>query len=126
MRKMGARPRRLRTVTAARRDVRPSAALPVALRPLFWDLPAGRLNLVRDRDLVISRVLTRGGWRDASILRRRMGDQGLREWILRTSARGLSPAQVRFWELILELPGEQADRWVRSARASVWERRHHR
>lgn len=126
MARMGARPRRLRTVKVARRDAKPSGALPVTLRPLFWDLPAHRLNLARDRDLVISRVLTRGGWRDASILRRRMGDEGLREWMLRTDARGLSPAQVRFWELILDLPGKQADRWVRSARASAWERRHHR
>jgi hypothetical protein len=116
----------LRTVVATRRDARPSGLLPLALRPLFWDLPAGRLNLARDRDLIISRVLTRGGWRDASILRRRIGDQGLREWILRSNAQGLSPAQVRFWELILDLPQKKADAWVRSARASVWERRHHR
>ena len=113
-------------MVAARREARPSRALPASLRPLFWDLPARRLNFGQDRDLIVSRVLAQGGWRDASILRRLVGDEGLREWMVRCNARGLSPAQVRFWELILDLPKNQADAWVRSARASVWDRRHHR
>ena len=124
---MGARPRyRVPRVVAARRVAKATGPLPTGLRSLFWDLPSVRLTLERDRDLIVSRVLRSGGWREASILRRLIGDAGLRDWILRSNARGLSPAQVRFWELILDLPKKKADAWVDSARASVWESRHHR
>jgi hypothetical protein len=110
-------------VVAARRQARLRGPLPLALRSLFWDLPADRLTFARDRDLIVGRVLAHGGWREAKVLRRRIGDEGIREWVLRQDARGLSPAQVRFWELILDLPKKKADAWVRSARASLWERR---
>jgi hypothetical protein len=108
----------------AARKTRPSERLPPALRALFWDLEARRLDWARDHDLIVSRVLAQGGWREAIVLRRRVGDEGLREWILEHDARGLSPAQVRFWELVLDLPKAKADRWVRAARASVWGKRH--
>jgi hypothetical protein len=103
-----------------------SGPLPVTLHPLFWDHDPRRLDWTRDRDLVIARVLARGGLRQSQILRRRLGDAVLQDWFIRHEARGLSPAQVRFWELVLDLPKARADLWVRRARASVWENRHHR
>ena len=119
------RARRLRSGLAARKTKpRPFGNLPAALRALFWDLPARRLDWAQDHDLIVSRVLVQGGWREASILRQRVGDEGIREWILRHDARGLSPARVRFWELLLDLTKGKADRWVRSARTSVWGKRH--
>jgi hypothetical protein len=89
-------------------------------------MDAARLTWDRDRDLVVGRVLARGGLREAQLLRRRLGDDTLREWVIRNEARGLSPARVRFWELVLTLPKARADAWVRSARATVWEGRHPR
>jgi hypothetical protein len=120
--------RRVRRVAATKRAgrARDAGPLPGSLQELFWDLAPDRLDLRRDRDLVISRVLAAGGWDAARVLRRRIGDDALREWLLRNEARGLSPARLRFWELVLELPKARADAWVRAARASVWGDRHHR
>jgi hypothetical protein len=100
--------------------------VPAALRRLFWDLDSGRLAWDRDCDLIVGRVLASGGWKEARLLRRRLGDQPLREWVIRHEARGLSPARVRFWELVLDLPKAKADAWVRAARVTIWEGRHPR
>lgn len=101
----------------------PARRLPVALRPLFWDQDGGRLTWDRDRDLVVARVLAEGGLKEGQLLRRELGDRALREWVIRNEARGLSPARVRFWELVLDLPRARADAWVRAAQDTVWEGR---
>lgn len=117
---------RLGGIVSRRRVATPSGRLPAALHHLFWDLQARRLTWNRDQDQIVARVLARGGWREMRILRRRLGDAALGDWMMRHEARGLSAARVRFWELVLDLPKAKADRWVRSARATVWESRHHR
>ena len=99
------------------------AALPASLRPLFWDHDPSKLRWDRDRELILARVLSEGGWAEARLLRSRLGDSAIRDWILRHAARGLSPSRIRFWELILELPRQKADDWVRAARGSSWQRR---
>ncbi len=100
-----------------------SQGIPPLLRPLFWDYPGGRISLSGDRSLVLRRVLSIGGWRQARFLRARLGDEGIRDFLLASEARGLSPARIRFWQLVLGLPKRRADAWVRTARASSWERR---
>ncbi len=76
----------------------PSPQLPTLLRPLFWDDDFEALAWENDRDLIIARVLTSGGWDAITWLRFHMGDRALREWIERHQGRGLSPRQLRFWE----------------------------
>jgi hypothetical protein len=56
-------------------------------------------------------------------LRSRLGDAGLREWIVGQNARGLSPRQIRYWALILDIESALADEWVKTASASNWEQR---
>ena len=99
------------------------AVLPALLRPLFWDQDASKLRWDRDRELILARVLSDGGWAEARLLRARVGDSAIRDWILRHAARGLSPSRIRFWELILELPSKQTNDWVRAAQGSSWQRR---
>jgi hypothetical protein len=89
-------------------------------------MDANRLAWDRDHSLIVGRVPASSRWTAAQLLRRRVGDPALREWLVRNEAGGLSPAQVRFWELVLDLPKAKADAWVRAARATVWERRHSR
>ena len=84
-----------------------SSTLPATLRPLFWDYDFAALNWENDRNLIMARVLTAGSWDAVTWLRSRVGDQALREWIERHQGRGLSPQQLRFWELILGLPHRQ-------------------
>jgi hypothetical protein len=57
------------------------------------------------------------------VLRSRVGDEAIREVILRTEARGLSPQPIRFWQLLLDVPARRADAWVRLARSGSWARR---
>ena len=77
-----------------------TARLPKMLRPLFWDYNFDTLTWEEDRELIISRVLISGSWDAVTWLRSRAGDQYLREWIERLQGKGLSPLQLRFWELI--------------------------
>ena len=90
---------------------------------LFWDYPARSIRPDADRDLVIRRVTAEGGWREMRRLRSRFGDQGIRDVIERTEARGLSPQRIRFWQLVLGLPARRADAWVKRERQSTWARR---
>jgi len=52
-----------------------------------------------------------------------LGDNKLRQWIEKRRGAGLSPRQLRFWELVLDLPHRKVNRWVHKAAASEWQRK---
>jgi hypothetical protein len=97
--------------------------LPNRLRPFFWDYDFNTLTWEKDRDLVIKRILTSGDWNAIDWLRSHAGDESLREWIQQHQGNGLSPRQLRFWELILEIPRRQVNIWLSTERRNVWEKR---
>jgi hypothetical protein len=97
--------------------------LPAELRLLFWDLDFHRLTWEKDRDLIISRILSHGDWNALIWLRSRVDSAILREWLLKKQGAGLSDRQLRFWELILELPHRQVNEWLKDKGRMVWERR---
>jgi hypothetical protein len=99
------------------------AQVPSSLRSLFWDCDFAQLDWQQHRDFIIRRVLAEGSWDAICWLRARLGDPLLREWIERHQGRSLSPQQLRFWELILELPREAVDTWLRSEERTIWEGR---
>ena len=86
--------------------------LPALLRPLFWDHHFDDLDFSVHREFVIGRILSHGDWASVQWLREQVGDAPLRHWIERREARGLSPRQIRFWELVLRLPSDQVARWL--------------
>lgn len=94
--------------------------LPETLRKLFWDHDFDRLSWERDQDLITARVLVSGPWPSIRWLRRRLGDDGLKRWILSRHGRGLSPQQLRFWQLILDLPSQAVDTWLAAAATDPW------
>ena len=100
-----------------------TARLPKMLRPLFWDYNFDILTWEEDRELIISRILISGSWDAVTWLRSHAGDQYLREWIERLQGKGLSPLQLRFWELILGLHHQQVNTWLSSDRRKIWEKR---
>lgn len=100
-----------------------SSRLPALLRALFWDYDFEALTWENDRDLIMARVLTSGGWDAVTWLRSRIGDRALREWIERHQGRGLSPQQLRFWEIILGLPHRQVNTWLAAEGRKIWEKR---
>jgi len=97
--------------------------LPESLRGLFWEYDFDDLSWSEDRDLVFSRVLSAGPWEAVRWLRRRAGDEALREWLRARRGRGLDRRQLRFWQLILELPGDEVDGWLAAREPDPWERR---
>lgn len=94
--------------------------LPKYLRSFFWDYPFESLSLVKDRDLIIRRLLSSGSWDAVCWLRRRIGDQELRDWIISHQGRGLTPRQMRFWGLLYDLPAKEVNHWVQVARSGIW------
>ncbi len=76
-----------------------------------------------DQSLIIQRILTDGSWEAILWLRSQVGDHTLKQWLISHRGRGLSPRQLRFWGLILDLPARQLDTWVQDAAETPWGRR---
>lgn len=100
--------------------------LPELLRELFWDCQFDEFRLPRDLTFVLGRVLTSGSWSQIGWLRERVGDDGLRHWICQHEGRTLDLRQLRFWELILDLPAEQVNKWLARRTSSVWDQKNFR
>jgi hypothetical protein len=98
-------------------------ALPASIKALFWDTSTRSLRWDRDREQIMSRILVSGPWETVKWLRTRAGDEAIRGWIERHEGRGLSPQQLRFWQLILDIPARRVNRWLRSEGRQVWDRR---
>ncbi len=98
-------------------------SLPKSLKPYFWDYPFSKLSLSTDRDLIIRRILANGSWDAVRWLKRKIGEENLRKWLIAHHGRGLSPRQLRYWELVLDLPKRQVDAWVKAAKETEWNRR---
>lgn len=96
---------------------------PPVVQSLFWEYDTTDLDWEADRDLILRRILTEGSWDAVQWLRDRVGDATLRRWIEARSGGALSPRQLRFWELVLDLPSDRVDEWVDARRDSVWENR---
>jgi hypothetical protein len=97
--------------------------LPKNILPYFWDYPSADLSLKTDQSMIIRRILTDGSWDSVLWLRSQVGDHRLKEWLISHRGRGLSPRQLRFWGLILDLPIHQIDIWVQTALETPWGQR---
>lgn len=98
----------------------PGTALPPSISSLFWDCDASRVDWERDREFVVGRVLTAGGWNAGRWVRAQVGDAGLRAWIERHRGRGMSPQRLRFWQLVLDLDASEVGRWIADRRGEPW------
>ena len=100
-----------------------SVPLPGLLRGFFWDYSFENLSWEKDRELIVRRLLTEGSWEAIQWLRKQMGDDGLRKWMIAHHGRGLSPRQIRFWSLLLSIPKFQSEAWLSAARGTPWSQR---
>ncbi|MBI2502559.1 MAG: hypothetical protein HYW07_04925 [Candidatus Latescibacteria bacterium] len=97
--------------------------IPRSLKPLFWDYDLRELSWPADQDLVTSRILASGDWQAITWLRRQVTSCQLRHWLLERQGRGLDPQRLRFWELILDLPHQTVNGWLRLMEQDAWPRR---
>ncbi len=100
-----------------------SSRLPDCLRELLWDVESAGVSWERDREFLIDRALSDGSWEAIRLVRREAGDDAIREAIRRTRGRRLAPPQIRFWQLILDLPEDEVARWLTDPARAVWDRR---
>ncbi len=111
------------TAMEHRPDSSGSPEIPMPVRAILWEYDAETLDWTTDRDLIIGRVISRGTWDNISWLRDQLGDDALRDWIDVHEGGDLSPRQLRFWEIIVDLPSRRVDAWVTRRRSSIWEGR---
>ena len=97
--------------------------LPDSLAAFFWDCDFVSLSWQDHRDFMIRRILQSGSWDAITWLRAEVGDLELSHWIEGRRGAGLSPRQLRFWGVVLDLPRPKVTRWVRGFAARPWERR---
>ena len=100
-----------------------SIPLPELLQPLFWDVDFATLDWETDRDLIVRRVLQAGSWSAIHWPRSVWSDNALRLWLETHAGGRLSPRQLRFWELVLNLPAQEVDHWIAKTKNSLWETR---
>jgi len=100
-----------------------SDRLPEILRPLFWDTDFDQVSWQEHRDYVVRRILSAGTWDAVGWLRGRLDDAELRQWIVQHRGRGLSSRQIRFWEVVLDLPSAEVDAWLADEGRKLWEGR---
>lgn len=105
------------------RPVQAEGRLPAWLSGYFWDYSFSKLSWEADRDLITRRLLTEGSWEAVTWVRKHLGDGGLRQWLIAHRGRGLSPRQLSFWSLVLNLPHKQVADWIKTSRNSPWSQR---
>ena len=96
---------------------KPGNPLPKHLKRYFPGYEFGRLRWPKDQHLVIAEVLAKGDWHAITWLRQQIGPDGLRTWIQQREGRGLSVRQLRYWELVLDLPHRDVNRWIERIRS---------
>ena len=74
------------------------------IKPLFWEYDPEEIDLEKDRELVIKRVLSNDSVEDLRWMREAFGDEEIRGFLLRTRGRGIERKRLRFYEVIFDLP----------------------
>ncbi len=96
-----------------------SGGLPTRLRPLFPGYHFEEITLPEQLDLVMLHVLSQGGPEDRRWLVRRVGDEAIRQWIVKHRGLGLTVPQMIPW-----VAERTARRWQRANPAArFWEER---
>jgi hypothetical protein len=77
------------------------------MKSLFWNVDFSQLDVKRDADLILSRVLGRGRLRDVRWVIRRYGEDRLRRFFQERARPELSPRVRNFWRVALRAEEEE-------------------
>lgn len=100
-----------------------SQPLPNFLRPLFWEYDFSKLFWPADKELVLRKILEDGDWLSLRWLRSMGLFFEVKEYIVKTEGRGLTPQKLRFWELVLDLKHSTVSKWIENMRSNPWHNR---
>jgi hypothetical protein len=81
---------------------RVASAFPDGVAHLFWDTDPSGIDLVRHRDYVMERVMSRGGWVAMRWLRRTYSPEEMADFLCRKGHR-LAPRELAYWAVIAGL-----------------------
>ena len=88
-----------------------NTSLPREILDVLWDVDPDAAW--KDHpDFVVERVLSRGTWDAIGWIRSSFGDPRIRDVIRASRGRLLTRRQLRFWQLVLDLSGDEVDRWM--------------
>ena len=103
------------------RMLKPGDKLPKKLRSLFWDYDLEAIDLEEDKVLIIRRVLSRGSVEDLKWLRRTIGDEEIKGFLLKTKGRGIEKRRLRFYGVIFGLPDKKVREWLKDPSRRIWD-----
>lgn len=99
----------------------PAAKIPERLKVYFQEYDVDQLNMKRDANLVIQRVLEFGDWEEIRWLFTLYGSRRIRKFIREYGERWLKPVSFNYWRQLLRIR-----RWRTSpfpvARGELWVR----
>jgi hypothetical protein len=89
---------------------------PRAQHWLFWDVNPSQLDVKRDRDYILARILEFGRLADVKWVLSRYGMNGVHEFLRDRGHPELSPRTLAFWRVVLKAKNEA---WATSPRSRV-------
>ena len=81
---------------------------PRRMKSLFWNVAFERLDVERDADFILSRILERGRLTDVRWALERYGLDRIHRFFVSAPRPELSPRTIRLWRVVL---GAQEERW---------------
>jgi hypothetical protein len=84
-----------------------SSAVPPGARWLFWDVDPDAIDVVRDRDFVIPRVIEHGGMTEVQWLISVVGLEEIHRFLREVGHPELSPRTLSFWRAVFEAQEEE-------------------
>ncbi len=83
--------------------ISPTAGIPDRLKPHFQEYDLEQLDLTRDANLVIQRVLEFGTWDEIRWLFQQYGAKRIRLFVCKHGERWLKPVSFNYWRKLLRI-----------------------
>jgi hypothetical protein len=93
------------------------------LEHLFWEYDFKDIDLSKDRELIIKKVLSHGSVEDLRWLRKVIGDEEIKVFLLKAKGRGMDRRRLRFYQVIFRLPAREVNIWLNEPARRIWDNR---
>jgi hypothetical protein len=103
--------------------IRQKVKLPNHILDLLWEYDKKDITWPDDADLIIRKVLEKGGWESVKWLITTVGYAWLKNWLIRRQGAGLDPKRLRFWQHVLNLSQNTVTKWIDSNISNPWQNR---
>lgn len=101
--------------------ITPAPQIPAGLKPYFQEYDVNRLDITRDANLIIQRVLEFGTWDEIRWLFETYGSKRIRLFLRERGERLLKPVTFNYWRKLLGIR-----RWRKSpfpiSKGELWNR----